>query len=836
MPGMTETLATHGEVTSFEQERIEVTEITAMQRLSHHLSPFSFHFLRPARPLIAAAHTRVVLLTLITSAAVQHGDATGFYGPQSYLDNGGRNLGQSPEFYWDLEVTRLAKNFKPTEKRVPLRYAEEDSANQGEQTNKEIRDEIGAKMTADADTLDFSMALKEGRIKPPDLAGATAQHTAARNYIANANDKSPGALPEEFASEFSDYHRGAFAYRQLKWTEAKVAWETLLNRPAEERHYRSVWAAFMLGKIALKQTDFATAVKWFQAARDFAKNGFADSLGLAADSYGWEGRSELKQGHPERAAKLFLAQLALGDKSAIVSLKALVPDRPAIDGFVNYGPASEEDSSHWTDERQKAEAAKTLEALKAAAKDPLLRQLVTVHILATESDPTLVEEETYENPEDLARRVNRCARWLSVIKDARIEHVENADYLGWVAYVNGDYQGAERWLKLSDQNTPAALWLSAKLLRRAGKLDEAVVAMQRAQQTITTADAYTGWALSEDPAEYRDFRFAFGNDLEGEHWPFEKSASGDLGALLLEQTQFTPALATLLNGAENQSDEGNALWDDAAFIAERVLKTDELKTFVDCRPVPTGTPESGGDFPTMRLRYLLGRRFVREDRYTEAGSYLKSPYDKVLAVYVSALESGANEKLSKLERAKAWFKAAWLARYDGMEIMGTEGAPDGFSTGGDFEMPDLAKQQESGVYEVTKYNDPSGEEKKTKVPIILKPSKDELTRLSESKTSPDLRFHYRVIAGALAIKAAALLGDNTEELADVLNTAGAWVKDRDAKLGDRYYQILKNRASKTKIGRQAVAKHWFVSESGPWSAEQQAAFDKLHKDLGLGSE
>jgi hypothetical protein len=805
-----------------------------MDRFSDHHLPFSFRFLRPARPSVVAAHTRVVLLALIMAAAVQYGGATGFYGPQVYLDNGGRNLEQSPEFYWDLEVTRLAKDFKPAEKRIPLHYADEDSANQGEQTNKEIRDEIGAKMTADADTLDFATALKEGRIKPPDPAGATAQHAAARSYLANANDKSSGTLPEEFVSEFSDYHRGASAYRQLKWAEAKVAWETLLKRPAEERHYRSVWAAFMLGKTALKETDFATAVKWFQAARDFAKNGFADALGLAADSYGWEGRSELKEGHPERAAKLFLTQLSLGDNSAIVSLKALVPDRPDVDGLVNYGPASEDDSSQWTDERQKAEAAKTLEALKTAAKDPWLRQLVTVHILATESDPTLVDEETYENPGDLAKRVNRCARWLSVINDARIEHVENADYLGWVAYVNGDYQGAERWLKLADQNTPAALWLSAKLLRRAGKLDEAVVAMQRAQQAITTVDAYP--SLPQDPAEYQDFRFATGYGFEGEHWPFEKSASGDLGALLLEQAQFTPALATLLNGAENASDEGDGLWDDAAFIAERVLKTDELKTFVDRQPVPTGTPDSGGDFPIMRLRYLLGRRFVREDRYTEAGSYLKSPYDKVLAVYVSALAAGANEKLAKLERARAWFKAAWLARYDGMEIMGTEGAPDGFSNGGEFEMPDLAKQQESGVYEVTKYNDPSGEEKKTNVPIILKPSKDELTRLSETKTSPDLRFHYRVIAGALAIKAAALLGDNTEELADVLNTAGAWVKDRDAKLGDRYYQILKNRASKTKIGRQAVAKHWFVSESGPWSAEQQAAYDKLHKDLGLSPE
>lgn len=795
-----------------------------------------------ARPteIISAANNRwlakTIIATVILGGAVHSGYATGFYGPQVYLDNGGKNLSLSPEFYWDLEVTRLAKDFKPAEKRVPLRYPDDESADEGERTNKQIRDELGTKMTADADTRDFAAAINEGRIKPADPTATTAQHAAARNYITSANDKSPGQLPDEFASEFSDYHRGAFAYRLEKWPEAKAAWETLLKRPAEERHYRSVWAAFMLGKTALKQDDFPTAVKWFEATRDFAKDGFADSLGLAADSYGWEGRSELKQGHPEKAAKLFLNQLALGDKSAIVSLKALVPDRPNTDGLVNYGPASEEDASQWDEERQKAEAAKTVEALKAAAKDPLLRQLVTVHILATESDPSLLEEETYDNAEDLAKRVNRCARWLSIITDARIDHVENADYLGWVAYVNGDYKGAERWLQLADQNTPAALWLSAKLLRRAGKLNEAVVAMQRAQQIISTADGYAGWALAEDPAECRDFRFDTNSGFEGEHWPFASSASGDLGALQLEQAKFPPALETLFKSTESDSGDFAGLWDDAAFVAERVMSADELKAFVDHQPIPSGTPQNGGDFPIVRLRYLLGRRLVREDRYTEAASYLKPPYDKVLAEYVSALQAGANEKLSKVERAKAWFKAAWLARYDGMEIMGTEGAPDGFSTGGNFELPDLAKQQLTGVYEVTKYNDRSGEQSKTSVPIFLKPSKEELTRLAKSKASPDLRFHYRIIAGALAIKAADLLGNDTEELADVLNTAGSWVKDRDEKLGDRYYQILKNRAAKTKIGRHALAKHWFVNENGPWSDEQQAAYDKLHKDLGLSSE
>jgi hypothetical protein len=165
-----------------------------------------------------------------------------------------------------------------------------------------------------------------------------------------------------------------------------------------------------------------------------------------------------------------------------------------------------------------------------------------------------------------------------------------------------------------------------------------------------------------------------------------------------------------------------------------------------------------------------------------------------------------------------------------MEIMGTEGAPDGFSEGGDFEIPDLAKQQQTGFY-VDAVD--GADEKAPKHPIVLKPSKEELQRLAKTKPSPDLRFHYRVIAGALAIRAADLLEDNSEELADVLNTAGQWVKDRDEKIGDRYFLILKARAPKTKIGRLAVAKHWFVNETGPWSEEQAAAEEKLRKDLGI---
>src|SRR5205823_5561458 len=204
-------------------------------------------------------------------------------------------------------------------------------------------------------------------IKPSDSAKATQQHKEARDAIA-ANT----ALPAEFESEFADYHRGARAYQNKQWDEARKAWENLLSRPDQDRHYRTVWAAFMLGKIGLKTSDFPTAVQWFERTREFAKSGFADSLGLAADSYGWEGRAEWKQQHPEKAAPLFLTQLALGDPSAIVSLKALIPDREPVEGMLNYGPESDERSS-WNDEQKKEEEQKEISKLKSAAQDPLLR-------------------------------------------------------------------------------------------------------------------------------------------------------------------------------------------------------------------------------------------------------------------------------------------------------------------------------------------------------------------------------------------------------------------------------------------------------------------------------
>jgi hypothetical protein len=166
-----------------------------------------------------------------------------------------------------------------------------------------------------------------------------------------------------------------------------------------------------------------------------------------------------------------------------------------------------------------------------------------------------------------------------------------------------------------------------------------------------------------------------------------------------------------------------------------------------------------------------------------------------------------------------------------MEFMGTEVAPDVFASDGSFEINDLADERKTGVYKTVVYQ--KGEEKKVSHPVILKASKSEVQRLNKNKISPDVRFHYRLVAGELAIRAAQLLPDNSEELADVVNRAGLWVKDRDEKLGNGYYTILERRASQTKIGRAAGVKHWFVDEVGPWSQQQQEIADARDKELKI---
>jgi hypothetical protein len=137
------------------------------------------------------------------------------------------------------------------------------------------------------------------------------------------------ALPPGLPIEFGEYLQGAFAYRRGDPAAAAGHWQRLLALPDQERHYRSTWAAFMLGRAALRRSprDLDAAVGWFRRTRELAAHGFADSLDLSVASLGWEARANAARRRYDRAEALYAQQADAGDPSAVDSLRILWRER-----------------------------------------------------------------------------------------------------------------------------------------------------------------------------------------------------------------------------------------------------------------------------------------------------------------------------------------------------------------------------------------------------------------------------------------------------------------------------------------------------------------------------
>jgi hypothetical protein len=202
----------------------------------------------------------------------------------------------------------------------------------------------------------------------------------------------------------------------------------------------------------------------------------------------------------------------------------------------------------------------------------------------------------------------------------------------------------------------------------------------------------------------------------------------------------------------------------------------------------------GEDSPRQvreQVRYLLGRRLARMIRGNEAREYIPAEWLPQFEALIKELTIGWDESASPDQRAQALFSAAFIARTNGMELLGTEVEPDWHIYGGEFE---------GGVSASTRTNDTFK---------FLHASSDELRRAAQHNTDPELRFHYRYQAAFLAWEAAKLLPNNSDETARVLCTAGSWLKGRDPETADIFYKALVKRCRKTAIGEQADRMRWF---------------------------
>lgn len=391
-------------------------------------------------------------------------------------------------------------------------------------------------------------------------------------------------------------------------------------------------------------------------------------------------------------------------------------------------------------------------ALRPLAESASARSVLTAYVVSQggpwQSAP----------PADLVRA------WLDAIDAADVKLLAGAERLAWSAYQYGHYDLAARWAARADAKDSMVLWILAKLTLRDGKVDEGMKLL-------------AGAARSFPP----DVSIKSYDDEPSYHVRYDASrlTHGELGALSLARSHYTEALTLLLKGG---------YWLDAAYVAERVLTVDELRKYVDQHAAPAADAKN-----EPPIRYLLARRLLRNGRWKDARPYYSDKHQSQLDAYIKGIRDGHDQKRTPSERAEALWQAAVLIRTSGMELLGTELGPDAKAADGRWELDSGVRARLSATYELTR------------------PSADELQRLRRPPEQLEKRFHYRYVAADHAWAAAALMPDDTEELAELLNCAGGWLKARDPIAADRFYQALVKRCPTTDIGRRVVSAKWFVT-------------------------
>ena len=341
--------------------------------------------------------------------------------------------------------------------------------------------------------------------------------------------------------------------------------------------------------------------------------------------------------------------------------------------------------------------------------------------------------------------------------------------LAWFMYKNGEIEKAEDYLGHCPEDDILANWLRFRLAQRSGQPDEAVAYLKRWMRKLKQSR-----------------RIIY--QLEGISVTPKSVVHGSLGTLYVTQGQMMEALISFTDAGAYQ---------DAALIAERYLGTDELKCYVNTfahRPAYASEESFHKHFHTevypcqleLRLSYLLARRLFREDRTEEALPYYPPSIAKILSAYLDARTRAVNIWNTPNVRSAHLYHAARIMRWKGMELCGTELAPDNTIVNGSYLWSSLEGKESIA----TKETSPS---------------------YSETAPVPNVRFHYRNIASQLAGEAAKLSW-NRHQKAMILWSAGQWIQNRYPEEADVHYKKLA-RLHFQPLAKAADKKRWFPASS-----------------------
>jgi tetratricopeptide (TPR) repeat protein len=317
----------------------------------------------------------------------------------------------------------------------------------------------------------------------------------------------------------------------------------------------------------------------------------------------------------------------------------------------------------------------------------------------------------------------QALRWLEAA-ERRSESVAGADRLAWAAYQRGQFEAAGRWAERAGEQ-PMARWMQAKLALREGDVEAA------AEHLRATTELFPG-PRSELFADYP------ANTSCPHHSSHPvRAAQIELGILLVALDRPVEALQAFLLGGD---------WLDAAWVAERLLSTEELVEFVD-RWFP-GRPQlflpedqgpvhdllDGQDLPQARIpasmRHLLARRLAREGRWSEALPYFSGEQSWDAERVSSSLARGQDLSLGDDARGTAKWEAAFLMKQEGWELLATELEPDFRVLRGWYQGADTRTRRSSDLEE-----DRWLSEDELLARRLLRPSPAELARLEASSAT-----------------------------------------------------------------------------------------------------
>jgi hypothetical protein len=567
-------------------------------------------------------------------------------------------------------------------------------------------------------------------------AGAGATIAAMR--VAASVDEALG-LAGELPPDVALYTVGALAWSQQDWQGALDYFRQVSALPAAQRTHRTLWASYMEGRTHALLGDVAAATEAFERTRALALAGESDPLGLAVASLGEQARIERADGRLAQAVRLYAEQAARGSTSGRNSLLLVA-----------------------------RQAAKNPEDADALLSDEVGIRLLLAYLYSRYNELIEPDPENQYPSFDAPADGPRLLALLDRISNTGA--VPDPDRLAAIAYRAGRFEQAA---KLAGQaQTPLAAWVRAKLALRAGQLDTAASAYAEAAASFPADES---WGLVR---------------LQGEEYGSEDlkprcRVQGEAGTLALSRGDYLQALELLYAAAE-------LYWTDAAYIAERVVSVDELKAFVDrvapqasaaaARDAGPAQEDEGAYFsqpPGNQLRALLARRLLREGRLAQSLPYFDQAEVRAAAErYVAA--RNATSAWTRTGQARAWFEAAEVARWHGMEIMGFEGDPDYFIWGGSYDLNSPITWDEN-------YNPVHNARSDLKVEGPWT-SDGERERVAASRAQPLQRFHYRMVAAGHAGNAADALPPRSQAFAAVLCEATHWLIDREPEHAQAIYK------------------------------------------------